>query len=212
MHEEQSQPHPAPPTELPRRIMRSTRERLWAGVAGGLGEYFGVDPVLVRLIWVAAAVFSGGLAIPAYIVLWMVMPRDDRPREDARYRRWQDFAAPTGAPAAKQAHGDGPADRAPGSRRAEQGAPPHAGGFEEPGRGSPPVTAQRGPAGLLGAPFAGLDRRQKAGVLLITLGVALLVGQSGGFRWLSIPWHLVWPLVLVLWGVSMMARRGLWKR
>ena len=60
----------------PRRLMRSGRERLWAGVAGGMAEYFDVDPAIMRIIWVAAAVLTGGLAVPAYIVMWLVMPRD----------------------------------------------------------------------------------------------------------------------------------------
>lgn len=67
----------APPT--PSRLVRSSREKLWAGVAGGLGDYFDVDPVLIRLIFVAATVFTGGLTIPLYILLWIIMPRDDRP-------------------------------------------------------------------------------------------------------------------------------------
>ena len=61
----------------PKRLMRSGRERLWAGVAGGMAEYFDVDPAIMRIIWVAAAVLTGGLAVPAYIVMWLVMPRDD---------------------------------------------------------------------------------------------------------------------------------------
>lgn len=74
---------PSPPTtpvpRAPRRLTRSAREKMWAGVAGGLGEYFDVDPVLVRLIFVAATVFTGGLTVPLYILFWIVMPRDDRP-------------------------------------------------------------------------------------------------------------------------------------
>ena len=40
------QPDPGPPG-MPRRLTRSSREKMWAGVCGGLGEYFGVDPVLI---------------------------------------------------------------------------------------------------------------------------------------------------------------------
>ena len=60
-----------------KRLTRSSRERLWAGVAGGMAEYFDVDPVIMRIIWVAAGVLTGGLAIPAYIVMWLIMPRDE---------------------------------------------------------------------------------------------------------------------------------------
>ena len=54
---------PAPPgPPRPRRLVRSSRERMWAGVAGGMAEYFDLDPALVRLLWVAAAVVVGGIA------------------------------------------------------------------------------------------------------------------------------------------------------
>ena len=44
-----------------------------AGVCAGLAEYFGVTPVLLRLIFVLLA-FSGGPAVPAYIILWIILP------------------------------------------------------------------------------------------------------------------------------------------
>lgn len=65
----QASPPPTHRRQPPRRLYRTTRDKMVAGVAGGLGEYFDIDPVLVRLIWVAAAVLTGGLAIPAYIVM-----------------------------------------------------------------------------------------------------------------------------------------------
>ncbi len=78
-----------PPPTPARRLMRSSRERMWAGVAGGLAEYFDVDPALVRVIWVALAILTSGAAIPFYLILWFVMPRDDRPEDLAGWRgRW----------------------------------------------------------------------------------------------------------------------------
>src|SRR5437763_16194347 len=46
------------------------------GVCGGLGEYFDVDPVLMRLVFVAGTVLRGGLGIPAYLVLWILVPKE----------------------------------------------------------------------------------------------------------------------------------------
>src|SRR5207245_5370183 len=82
----------ATPPQHPRRLMRSTRERMWAGVAGGMAEYFEIDPSLMRLLWVAAAVVTGGLAVPAYILLWIILPRDDRPPVvgTGAWRDWSD--------------------------------------------------------------------------------------------------------------------------
>jgi phage shock protein C len=45
-----------------------------AGVCGGLGEYFGVDPVIVRFIFVIVTLTSG-LGVPVYAVLWLIMPK-----------------------------------------------------------------------------------------------------------------------------------------
>jgi phage shock protein PspC (stress-responsive transcriptional regulator) len=45
------------------------------GVAGGLGEYFDIDPTLVRIIFVVS-LFLGGTGILAYIILWIVVPEE----------------------------------------------------------------------------------------------------------------------------------------
>jgi phage shock protein C len=55
------------------RLTRSRTEKVLAGVCGGLGEYFGVDPVIVRLIFVVL-VLTTGIAIIAYPILWLVTP------------------------------------------------------------------------------------------------------------------------------------------
>ncbi len=58
---------------MERRLCRSRKNRIVAGVAGGLGEYFDIDPVLVRVIFVVATLASG-VGILAYIILWIVVP------------------------------------------------------------------------------------------------------------------------------------------
>ncbi|HEY3079758.1 MAG TPA: PspC domain-containing protein [Chloroflexota bacterium] len=60
------------------RLTRSAQDRVLAGVAGGLGEYLGVDPTIVRLAWVLAAFLTGGVAILIYLAFWLIMPRVDR--------------------------------------------------------------------------------------------------------------------------------------
>lgn len=60
------------------RLMRSRTEVVIAGVCGGLGEYFGVDPVIVRLIFVLVALTTG-IGVLAYPILWMIMPRAPAP-------------------------------------------------------------------------------------------------------------------------------------
>ena len=56
-----------------RTLYRSRDDRMLAGVCGGIGEYFALDPTLVRLVFVLLAVFTG-IGVLAYIVLWIVVP------------------------------------------------------------------------------------------------------------------------------------------
>jgi phage shock protein PspC (stress-responsive transcriptional regulator) len=50
-----------------------------AGVCGGLGEYFDVDPLIFRLIFAVMIIF-GGTGVLAYIVLWILIPEDNEQR------------------------------------------------------------------------------------------------------------------------------------
>ena len=46
-----------------------------AGICGGLGEYFEIDPTIVRLIWVIGSVFVAGLpGVLVYVVAWFLIP------------------------------------------------------------------------------------------------------------------------------------------
>ena len=56
-----------------RRLVRRTDGKMIAGVAAGLGDYFGVDPVWFRLGFVLSS-FLGGAGLIAYVALWLVMP------------------------------------------------------------------------------------------------------------------------------------------
>ena len=57
-----------------KKLYKSNTNRVIAGVCGGMGEYFNVDPVVVRLVWAAATLFSAGCGIVVYIVAAVVMP------------------------------------------------------------------------------------------------------------------------------------------
>ena len=61
------------------RLKRSRDDRLLFGVAGGLAEYFDVDPVLIRMGWVLLAVATVGIALLFYIVLAMIVPKSRHP-------------------------------------------------------------------------------------------------------------------------------------
>ena len=60
---------------VPRRLRRRSDERVIAGVASGLGDYFNVDPLLIRIALVASLVF-GGLGLFIYGAAWLLVPDD----------------------------------------------------------------------------------------------------------------------------------------
>jgi phage shock protein C len=64
-----------------RRLVRIHHGRKIAGVCNGLGAYFGVDPTVVRLLWIAL-ILAFGAGILIYLLLWIVMPLSDRAPED----------------------------------------------------------------------------------------------------------------------------------
>ena len=56
-----------------KRIIRSRKDRIIAGVCGGFAEYFGLDPSLIRLAWIFFTLF-GGAGILAYLLAMIVIP------------------------------------------------------------------------------------------------------------------------------------------
>jgi phage shock protein PspC (stress-responsive transcriptional regulator) len=74
------QPYPPPgggyPPAAPRRLTRRTDDRVLGGVASGLGTYFGVDPVVFRIGFVALTLV-GGTGLLIYLLLWAVLPAVD---------------------------------------------------------------------------------------------------------------------------------------
>lgn len=74
----ESSPNPAPPPPPPppaghRPLTRSADHRVIAGVCGGVGEYFRVDPVIVRILFVLLTVF-GGFGVLLYLGAWLLLP------------------------------------------------------------------------------------------------------------------------------------------
>lgn len=63
-------PPPAPPART--SLRRSVTDRMIGGVAGGLAEYSGIDPLLWRVGWVAFALMGPG--VPVYLLLWVLTP------------------------------------------------------------------------------------------------------------------------------------------
>jgi len=73
---------------MTRRLYRSETNRMFGGVCGGFGEYFGIDPTIVRVLAVLLTL-TIGLGVLAYIVLWIIIPTQSRinasPRQTVRH-------------------------------------------------------------------------------------------------------------------------------
>ena len=65
------------------RLYRSQADRMLTGVAGGMAEYLRIDPVIVRLLWVLAAVLTSGLGLLVYLALAVITPSLPRQELDA---------------------------------------------------------------------------------------------------------------------------------
>lgn len=64
---------PPPPYVPVRKLYRSRTDRVFSGVCGGLGRYYDIDPVLIRILVVVATVFTGGVFALAYLLAWLVI-------------------------------------------------------------------------------------------------------------------------------------------
>ena len=58
-----------------KRLYRSDTNKVFAGICGGVGEYFDIDPTLVRVIWLLVTIFTGFFpGVLAYIIAAFVIP------------------------------------------------------------------------------------------------------------------------------------------
>jgi len=59
-----------------KKLYRKSSDSVIGGVCSGLGDYFDIDKVLIRLIWVFSIVFAGA-GLLAYLIAWIVIPADN---------------------------------------------------------------------------------------------------------------------------------------
>lgn len=59
---------------MDKKLYLSNTNKKVGGVCGGVGEYFGIDPTIVRLLWFLS-IFLSGFGLLAYLVAWIIMPR-----------------------------------------------------------------------------------------------------------------------------------------
>jgi phage shock protein PspC (stress-responsive transcriptional regulator) len=183
------------------RLYRSVDDRVIAGVCGGLADRLGVDPSLVRIVWVLLTFASGGLFFLLYIVMAIVVPEEE------------DFTFYAAAPM--------PPPGAPGDPTA-----PSAGVAEgsSPGAPAAPVPGGPLPAGSWGAPSSQAQWRAQAraerraaraarraerpgqasmvlGIILVLLGAWFLLEEYVP----AFDAGRIWPFVIIILGGVLLA-------
>ena len=59
-----------------KKLYRSRDDRMIAGVCGGLGQYYAIDPTLVRVLYALGAVLTGSVLFWVYIIMLIVIPEE----------------------------------------------------------------------------------------------------------------------------------------
>jgi phage shock protein PspC (stress-responsive transcriptional regulator) len=179
-------------------VLRRGSDRILGGVCSGLAVYFGVDVLLVRVIFVILALAPPGIGIILYLVLWFLLePPEGAPGTTRnlgdRLRAMGQEIKEDFRHGFSHSQAGGPAPPTP--------PPPPASGASPP----PPHPASPPERGWLGPGFRGRPRGVGAGIILIALGAYFLVANVGllsGFRW-----DIFWPLVLIAIGLLVLVRR-----
>lgn len=154
---------------------------MWAGVCGGLGEYFGVDPTLVRLIFVVATIMTSGLMIVAYLALWLLEPEEPFGMSDRSF-----------ASAASSADDPDPFEPSTAEYASYGGAEA---GHTSAHRSRPSPTPEQ------------LERRhQWIGWCLVAFGALILMHNLNFLGWLNL--HATWPAFLIAAGLLILFRRA----
>jgi phage shock protein C len=69
---------------MKKKLYRSKKDKMIAGVCGGIAEYFDVDPTLIRLLTVLF-VFLGGAGVAVYVIAWIVIPKNPEQVSDDKF-------------------------------------------------------------------------------------------------------------------------------
>jgi phage shock protein PspC (stress-responsive transcriptional regulator) len=172
-------------------------DRIIGGVCSGLAEGFHVETLWVRLAFVVLA-FLQGAGVLLYVVLWVLMPEraGQRPVAQTAFdsmgndvkRAWADLRAQFGSvrPATP-----------PASQSTAAPTPPSS----SPQSSASGETAQPPPGAPVGTPPASRNSSFILGAILVVVGVAFLIANTG-----LLNWSVIWPAMLVALGVALLVR------
>jgi phage shock protein C len=173
------------------RLMRSRTDKVIAGVAGGIGQYLAVDPVIVRLAFVALC-FTG-VGVLLYPVLWLIMPVEggQRSTPSQAFDEMRQQAMRVGDEVRE-------VFVAPGSTPRRHRFDPMTGQPIDPESEIPINNVNAG-----GTPVDAQARRNRMlGSILLGVGIFILLSAIPGFG------KLLFPLLLIGAGILIMRRQG----
>ena len=180
--------------EKVKRLFKSRKDRMIDGVCGGVAEYIGVDPVLVRIGFLLL-VFAGGVGVIAYIIGMILMPAASVP------------VTPTGG---ATAFAGGAASVTPGgtAQAASQGTATET--SEGTAAAIPGAGASAAPADHLARPGKSTDSTARIiGIGFVVLGGILLLGNIGfdfWHYWWGLSWGSIAPILIIAAGVALVLR------
>ena len=212
----------------PRRVYRSADDRWIAGVAAGVAEYFDVDPILVRVIWIVSCVPLVFLPVLAYVIMVVVVPL--APQEWPEPSPWQPGGAPLGYNATFTQPAAPAADATTPSPAPEAGAAaPEAATGAVTGAPGAPQGAVPPPGSVPGGDWRWqtradrwqrkAERRERRGERHGSGGVvfgALLIVIGGLIAWHEIDpqldLSLAWPVAIIAFGIFLVVSSVGWRR
>jgi phage shock protein PspC (stress-responsive transcriptional regulator) len=172
-------------------VLRRGPDRIVAGVCSGLGHYFGLDVLLVRLAFIVLALLHG-IGFVLYVVLWFLM--DPPASTQAEGSRHFGERLRTMGDEVRE-------DFRTGFRRSNETSTPPA------PTTSTPTPTRTGPSGPSSGPppIYGRPRGLWLGIILIVAGAYFLLDNLGFLNLLR--WDIVWPIVLIAIGLLVLLRR-----
>jgi phage shock protein C len=212
----------------PRRVFRSADDRWIAGVAAGVAEYFDVDPILVRIVWIISCVPLVFLPVLAYVIMVVVVPL--APQEWPEPSPWQPGGAPLGYNATFTQPAAPAADATTPSPAPEAGAAaPEAATGAVTGAPGAPQGAVPPPGSVPGGDWRWqtradrwqrkAERRERRGERHGSGGVvfgALLIVIGGLIAWHEIDpqldLSLAWPVAIIAFGIFLVVSSVGWRR
>ncbi len=163
-----------------KRLYRSLTDRKIAGVAGGLGEYFIMDPLLIRLVFVLLLLAGGG-GFLIYLVLWIVTPENPYRGSANQYHQ-------AGEPQPVNEPATGAGNRQPDYESPKTDEDPSKPIINAPSGFQKPEPKKQKRGSLIG------------GLVLITIGALFLADELIP----QINFGDLWPLILVAIGVGLL--------